>query len=198
MKRYSAVMHFFNWLVAVAAGAAIFYLGIVRWEAGAKPGPDVLAAIGAGALVLFFDILWLFLRILTSRTVTYLIFEKEGTGSLKVSVDAIEDALTRSIISMPEIVSASIELKLEKGGRMPGHAVAHCVLTDVRNIFGVQESARQAVSARYQDIFPNEQLQIEIIVERLQSEVPPKHKVSKKKKTPDAGSFSGPRYPIKE
>ncbi len=99
---------------------------------------------------------------------------------------------------MPEIVSASIELKLEKGGRMPGHALAHCVLTDVRNIFGVQESARQAVSARYQDIFPNEQLQIEIIVERLQSEAPAKHKVSKKKKEPDDGSFTGPRYPIKD
>lgn len=198
MKRYSAVIHFLNWLMGVAAGAAIFYLGIVRWQSVAKPSPAVLAAVGGGALILFIDILWLFLRILTSRSVTYLIFEKEGTGSLKVSVDAIEDALTRSIISMPEIVSATIELKLEKGGRMPGHAVAHCVLTDVRNIFGVQESARQAVSTRYQDIFPNEQLQIEIIVERLQSEAPAKHKVSKKKKKPDDGSFTGPKYPIKD
>ena len=197
MKRYSAFVHFINWLLAAAAGAILLYFGCTRWQGGAQEQPEVAAAIGGGAFILFIDLLWLVLRIITSRSITYLIFEKEGAGSLKVSVDAIEEAIDKAVMSMPEVVSTRTRLILDKGGRMPGQAIAHCVFNDVRNIFGVQESARQTIAARYQDIFPGEQLQIEIIVDRLLPEEAG-HARKKKGKADDDSIFTGPRYPIEQ
>jgi hypothetical protein len=197
MKRYATFVHLINWLAVLAAAIWLTYHGATRWLNGGEPNALPIAQTIGGLILLLLNLLLAILRILSTRTVTYLIFEKEGAGSLKVSVDAIEEVLTKCALAVPEITRATVKLQLEKGGKMPTRATAHCVFIDVPNLFAAQDSARQTISSRYQDIFPGEQLQIEVVVDRFQSESarpkPPRKKRGEEEKEED---FGGPRYPI--
>ena len=208
MKGFGKFIHFVNWVCATVAALLAGawgcqqLMGVIRSE---EPfqfkslDPLVASAVVGGFLLLFFNILFLVLRVRFSKSITYLVFEKEGSGSLKVSIDAIENMLTQCATGMPEVRHAKVKLKLEKGGKMPKYAIANCVFNDVPNLFAVQDNTRQSMSDRYQDVFPGEDLQIEIIVDHLQPEQTEPEPKKKKKKYQDAqgeGDFPGPRYPI--
>ena len=132
-----------------------------------------------------------------SSRARYLIFEKEGAGSLKIAVDAIEDTLMKCAAQIPEIQYSDIRMVLEKGGKMPRRAIAHCIFTDVPNLFVVQDNVRQILTSRYQEIFPNETLMFDIVVDRLKAE----HEPERRKKTDEetrfrGDEFFGPKYPV--
>jgi len=161
-------------------------------------------AFFGGVILLALNFLGLIARLRGTVSPHYLIFEKEGAGSLKVAVDAIEDTLTKSTMSIPEVQEAKIEMILDKGGKMPRRATAHCIFSDVPNLFAVQENVRQILTGRYQEIFPNEDLQFEIIVDRLKGQEPPRQR--KKPSAPgkpegeQAGNQAGfgPKYPVEK
>jgi len=161
-------------------------------------------AFVGGVVVLALNFLGIIARLRGAVSPHYLIFEKEGAGSLKVAVDAIEDTLTKSVMNIPEVQEAKIEMVLEKGGKMPRRATAHCIFTDVPNLFAVQENVRQTLTSRYQEIFPSEDLQFEIIVDRLKTEEPPRPRKKpgggSKPAAEEGGEQSpfGPKYPVDE
>ena len=155
-------------------------------------------ALIVGILMLALNVAATIVRLRGSAHPRYLVFEKEGSGSLKIAVDAIEDTLMKCAAEIPEIQYADIRMVLEKGGKMPRRAIAHCIFTDVPNLFVVQDNVRQILTARYQEIFPNETLVFEIVVDRLKSEHEPQ---SRTKKTEDETRFRGeeyfgPKYPV--
>ena len=133
-----------------------------------------------------------------STRVRYLIFEKEGAGSLKIAVDAIEDTLMKCAAQIPEIQYSDIRMVLEKGGKMPRRAITHCIFTDVPNLFVVQDNVRQILTSRYQEIFPNETLVFDIVVDRLKAEhEPPDRRKKVEEETRFRGEeFFGPKYPV--
>jgi len=202
MKGFSRFIHFINWVVATVCAVILARWGIEQLLSQQAPlesiTPPLGAAIGGGALLVILNVLWLVFSVRSSRSVTYLIFEKEGSGSLKVSVDAVENMLTKTAKAIPEVNDAHVMLKLVKGGKMPKEAIAHCVFTDVPNLFAVQDSVRQTMANRYQDVFPGEELQIEIIVDHLRPEVKESREQKKKKKRDEGeeSPFPGPRYPV--
>ena len=127
-------------------------------------------ALAAGVLMLALNLLGIIFRLRGSSRPQYLIFEKEGAGSLRVAVDAIEDTLTKCASGIPEVREVKIEMILDKGGKMPRKSIVHCIFSDAPNLFAVQENVRQLLAARYQEIFPSEDLNFEIIVDRLKGE----------------------------
>ena len=122
MKRYATFVHLINWLAVLAAAIWLTYHGATRWLEGGEPNALAVAQTVGGLILLLLNLLLAILRILSTRTVTYLIFEKEGAGSLKVSVDAIEEVLTKCALAVPEITRATVKLQLEKGGN---HSCGH-------------------------------------------------------------------------
>ena len=182
-------------------------------EAGAeKPAPAAEAftlenaqtiALAGGVALLALNLLAIALRLRGPTRPHYLIFEKEGAGSLKVAVDAIEDTLTKCASGIPEVQEAKIHIVLDKGGKMPRQAIAHCIFVDAPNLFAVQENVRHLLTSRYQEIFPNEELNFEIVVDRLKSE---RGQDESKKHDDDTQHGAeeleekpfGPKYPVEQ
>jgi len=223
MKAYIATVRALNWLIVVAISIAA-----ILWFAGAIPDDFLppattgqpenqqpegdqaraltlkevqIIAFTAGVIMLALNLLGITLRARGAARPHYLIFEKEGAGSLKVAVDAIEDTLTKCAADIPEVREAGIEMVLEKGGKMPRSAVAHCIFSDVPNLFAVQENVRQSLTNRYQEIFPNEELNFEIVVDRLRSEPRKHHRKRDDEDTQQGGEEAegkpfGLKYPV--
>ena len=205
MKAYIATVRALNWLaiVAVSIAAILWFAGVIPADflapgeqpeeqaAGEQAGALTFKqiqtiAFAGGVTILALNLVGMVLRARNAVRPHYLIFEKEGAGSLKVAVDAIEDTLTKCAASIPEVQEAGIEIVLEKGGKMPRSAIAHCIFTDAPNLFAVQENVRQLLTSRYQEIFPSEDLNFEIVVDRLKPE-PGKHH----RKKPDEDTQHG-------
>jgi len=159
-------------------------------------------ALAAGILMLVLNFFGIVCRLRGTSRPQYLIFEKEGSGSLKVAVDAIEDTLTKCASGIPEVQEANIEMILDKGGKMPRKSIVHCIFTDVPNIFAIQENVRQLLTTRYQEIFPSEDLDFEIIVDRLKGEQMKRHRKVHDEDThhaedaPAEDKPFGPKYPV--
>lgn len=159
-------------------------------------------ALAAGVLMLALNFLGIIFRLRGSSRPQYLIFEKEGAGSLKVAVDAIEDTLTKCASGIPEVREVKIEMILDKGGKMPRKSIVHCIFSDAPNLFAVQENVRQLLTARYQEIFPSEELNFEIIVDRLKGEPSRRHRKVHDDDTHHAAEEAteekpfGPKYPV--
>ena len=159
-------------------------------------------ALAAGVLMLALNFLGIIFRLRGSSRPQYLIFEKEGAGSLRVAVDAIEDTLTKCASGIPEVREVKIEMILDKGGKMPRKSIVHCIFSDAPNLFAVQENVRQLLTGRYQEIFPSEDLNFEIIVDRLKGEPTKRHRKVHDDDTHHAEEEAteekpfGPKYPV--
>ena len=204
MKAYLSIINALNWLVTVAvSAAAILWWAEVELPENTNLQDAKVIAFIAGVVLITLNLIALLVRLRTGGRPHYLIFEKEGAGSLRVAIDAIEETLTKSAVDVPEVTDARIQMILEKGGKMPRKATVHCVFTDVPNIFAIQESVRQLLTQRYQEIFPGEEVNFEIIVDRLKGELPPARRKKpdehsqRPKNTEEAGQEPfGPKYPI--
>ena len=154
-------------------------------------------ALTAALIMLGLNIGSVIVKFRGSTRARYLIFEKEGAGSLKIAVDAIEDTLMKCAAQIPEIQYSDIRMVLEKGGKMPRRAIAQCIFTDVPTLFVVQDNVRQILTSRYQEIFPNETLMFDIVVDRLKAENEPEHRKKADEDTRFRGDeFFGPKYPV--
>jgi len=215
MKAYLAVIKVLNYLFVLSASV----LAILWWGGALRVGGAVVAApyggvalphglrniqtaaFVVGIVMLALNAIAVLVRIRGTTRPQYLIFEKEGAGSLKIALDAIEETLDKCATTVPEVNDARVKVVLEKGGKMPRRAVAHCVFADVPNLFAVQESLRQLLTGRYQEIFPGEELLFEIVVDRLR----PEHERGRRKRSDEDTELGreeagdkpfGPRYPI--
>ena len=202
MKAYLATVRTLNCLVALAAGALV-----ILWSLHLLPpvpagesagtlwqGARRAAMLAAGA-VLLLNLAGMLMRLREKSRRRYLVFEKEGMGSLEVAVDAIEETLMKCSSAIPEVQYVDIQMVLEKGGKMSHHAVVHCIFTDVPNLFAVQENVRQILTARYQEIFPGEDINFDIVVDRLKSGHEP-HRRKEPKESKHREEPFGPRYPV--
>ena len=198
MKAYLATVRALNLLVAIAAGvfAILWGLNLIALPAGGSPFDGARrAAVAGAALLLVLNLAGALVRIRNKSRRRYLVFEKEGMGSLEVAVDAIEETLMKCSSSIPEVQYVDIQMVIEKGGKMSNRAVVHCIFTDVPNLFAVQENVRQILTARYHEIFPGEAINFDIVVDRLKSGHEP-HRRKEPKEAKLREEPFGPRYPV--
>jgi len=199
MEQFKRVVLWVNWALSMLAAVAIVVLSVRHLEAGESASTLVIIGGIAAVLIFVLEILFLLGQARGTRRQIYLHFQPdEEAAPVKVSVAAIEEALTRTAVSQPELYDGRVRVVLEKSGALPSRAEVHCVFWDVPDIFAVQDTTRAALEARYQEIFPNQDLKFEIFVDRLR---PKKEAAERGPDEPTNGieaPFTGPRYPVSD
>ena len=133
------------------------------------------------------------------RDVGNFIILKSETGSVRVHVSTVEEALRRAARTLPEIHDIKISLLIDRESSIPSSGVIDAWLNDVTNILGIHESLARVLAERYEQIIPNAppvDFHVTIKHQFRPLDKPPKPDRKHRRDDEDPQAVRAPRYPV--
>jgi len=200
-------MRIVNWLIVVLLSA---YVSLLLLKS--QPALELLTYIKASvnvpvreSVIIFISVLLIILNLIglvglgKSKYLSYITF-RNPKGQVMVSISALQDALTRTLLQHPQVHEARVSILVSRRKKKPIRVIASGALWESNDIVAIESRIQELLEKRFKEILTvEEDVVFDIRLEKFKFE---KGAQRPSEESPielaDEPTFKGIQYPIDE